>query len=76
MQTSYRPAPPYGPGITTCESHGFRYNFCGTGPLVGAQMVEQRSKAPCIRDRTWGWTRDGVWVDQGCSATFRLRQRW
>jgi hypothetical protein len=76
VQTAYQPSPPYGPGLTTCESHSFRYNFCGTGPIVGATMVDQRSKAPCIRDRTWGWTRDGVWVDQGCSATFRIRSRW
>ena len=76
VQTSFRPTPPHGPGITTCESHGFRYTFCGTGPLVGAQLVERRSKAPCVKDSSWGWTRDGVWVDNGCSATFRLRQRW
>ena len=76
MQTAYRPTPPYGPGITTCESQGFRYSFCSTGPIVGAQLLEQRSKAPCVRDRSWGWTRDGVWVDNGCSATFRIRPRW
>ena len=75
VQTAYRPTPPQGPGVTTCESHGFRYKFCGTGPIVSAQLVEQRSKAPCTRDRTWGYTRDGVWVDNGCSATFRIRGR-
>jgi len=76
VQTAYRPSPPYGPGVTTCESQGFRYNFCSTGPIVNATLVEQRSKAPCVRDRSWGYTREGVWVDNGCSATFRLRPRW
>ena len=76
VQTSYRPTPPYGPGITSCESHSFRYHFCSTGPIVSAQLLEQRSKAPCIRDRTWGTTPEGVWVDSGCSATFRIRGRW
>jgi len=76
VQTAYRPTPPHGPGLTTCESRGFRYNFCGTGPIASAQLVERRSNAPCVRDQSWGYAPEGVWVDNGCSATFRIRGRW
>jgi len=29
-----------------------------------------------VRDQSWGYTPEGVWVDNGCSATFRIRGRW
>jgi hypothetical protein len=65
------PLPP-GAGVTVCESHEYRYNFCATGRVRSAQLVQQRSSAPCIQGRTWGWTRDGIWVDQGCEGAFRV----
>jgi len=65
--------PPPAAGLTVCESREYRYNFCATGRVRSAQLVQQRSQAPCIQGRTWGWTRDGIWVDQGCEATFRIR---
>jgi hypothetical protein len=75
LQSSFNPVPPPGPGFTVCESREFRYNFCGTGPIRNAQMVTQISNAPCIQGRTWGTTRDGIWVDNGCSARFRVFSR-
>lgn len=76
VQSSSAPIRPPGPNLTVCESQGFRYNFCSTGPIRDATLVEQRSRAPCVRDRTWGVARDGIWVDNGCSAVFRIRGRW
>jgi hypothetical protein len=76
VRTQFQPTPPVRPGLFACESHGFRYQFCNTGPIRNAQLVEQRSRAPCERNRTWGSTGDGVWVDGGCSALFRLTPRW
>jgi hypothetical protein len=76
IRTDYRPGPPAGgPGLTLCESHEYRYNFCRTGPIRGAQLVEQRSEARCVEGRSWGWRNDGVWVDDGCEAVFRVRPR-
>ena len=70
--TPNRP-PPSNAGHVVCESHEYRYNFCALGRVRSAQLVQQRSRAPCIQGRTWGWTRDGIWVDQGCEGVFRLR---
>ena len=76
IRTDFRPQPPApAPGVTVCESHEYRYNFCSTGPIRDAQMVEQRSQAPCVHGRTWGWRRDGIWVDNGCEGVFRVRAR-
>jgi hypothetical protein len=73
---SYRPLPqPARPGLVYCESHEYRYNFCPTGPIRDAQLVEQRSRAPCIRGQTWGVEREGVWVDNGCEGAFNTRRR-
>ncbi|HEX4883375.1 MAG TPA: DUF3011 domain-containing protein [Casimicrobiaceae bacterium] len=76
IQTDYRPGPERpGPGLTLCESHEYRYNFCATGPIRSAQLVEQRSQAACVQGRSWGWRNDGIWVDDGCEAVFRVRTR-
>jgi hypothetical protein len=76
VRTEYRPGPPPGrPGYVSCESHEYRYNHCPTGPIRGAQLVEQRSQAPCVQGRSWGYDRNGIWVDNGCEAVFRVRQR-
>ena len=74
FEVSFRRAgpPPRAVGHVVCESENYRYNFCATGRLRDAQLVDQRSQAPCIRGRTWGVEREGVWVDDGCDAEFRV----
>jgi hypothetical protein len=56
-------------GPIECGSSDNRFARCPV-PWRDAEMVNQTSKAPCIRGRTWGMDRDGLWVDQGC------RGRW
>ncbi len=76
VQSSYRPTPaPPGPNVLVCESHEYRYNFCATGPIRSAQLVNQVSQAPCIQGRTWGYQREGIWVDNGCEGAFRVNPR-
>ena len=76
VRTSYRPGPgPVGPGHVVCESREYAYNFCATGRMRDAQLVRQISQSPCIPGRTWGTTRDGIWVDGGCEAEFRVIPR-
>jgi Protein of unknown function (DUF3011) len=67
--------PPRAAGHLVCESENYRYNFCGTGRIRDAQLVEQRSQAPCVRGRSWGVEREGIWVDDGCEAEFRVISR-
>ena len=72
----YRPGPlPGGAGHLVCESHEYEYNLCQTGRIRDAQLVRQISQAPCVQGRTWGVSRDGIWVDGGCEAEFRIIQR-
>jgi hypothetical protein len=57
-----------GSGIVRCESVKNRSNECR---LDGrARMIRQLSGSPCVEGETWGQSRNGVWVTQGCRAEF------
>ncbi|HDX0892396.1 TPA: DUF3011 domain-containing protein, partial [Stenotrophomonas maltophilia] len=57
-----------GSGIVRCESIKNRSNECR---LEGrARMIRQLSGSPCVEGETWGQSRYGVWVTQGCRAEF------
>jgi hypothetical protein len=59
-----------------CESRGFDYAFCAVGPEIRRAWIhEQRSRSPCIQGRSWGFQRNGIWVDKGCSAVFAFEVR-
>ncbi len=53
----------------TCESHGFHYQTCPV-QWRDAQLVRQTSDTQCVKGRTWGVDRSGVWVDRGCAGVF------
>lgn len=71
------PPPVFAPptALLYCESRDYRYTFCPTGRLRGAELVNQRSQAQCAYGTSWGYQDDGVWVDRGCAAEFALRLR-
>ena len=57
----------------TCASTGGKYTECaipGGGEIV---MTQQLSKSACIKNQTWGETGDGVYVKDGCRASFESR---
>ena len=59
----------------TCGSEDYRYEVCGVrGRIRSAQLVRQRSWAPCREGRDWGVDRRGrgLWVDNGCEGEFRV----
>ncbi|MGI0480042.1 DUF3011 domain-containing protein [Geminocystis sp. CENA526] len=56
-----------------CESFRGRYNFCNVDTRGGVRFVRQLSNASCRQGSTWGYDRNGIWVDQGCSAEFAVR---
>jgi hypothetical protein len=35
-------------------------------------MITQRSGSACVQGQTWGFNRDGIWVDRGCRADFEV----
>jgi len=53
-----------------CESRDNRYRHCPAGIRRGAELVRQLSDSHCSFNRSWGYDRNGVWVDRGCRGEF------
>lgn len=60
----------------TCESIRGRYNFCDTDTRGGVTLVRQISNSQCRQGVSWGYDRNGIWVDKGCTAEFAVRNSW
>jgi hypothetical protein len=60
--------------VVTCESVNGQRNFCQVGNVAGVSLRHELSMSPCVQGRTWGTTRDGVWVSGGCRAEFNVTQ--
>lgn len=56
----------------TCESRNQRHQFCRIDTRGGVQLQRQLSNAACRKNQTWGYDRNGIWVDRGCRAEFRV----
>jgi len=59
--------------LLVCESEDGRLHRCAADMRGGVELNRQLSKRDCIRNETWGWDEDGVWVDRGCRAEFSFR---
>ena len=57
-----------------CSSEDGRRHYCSIDTRGGVQMIKQRSDAACIQGQTWGYDRQGIWVDRGCRADFSVGQ--
>ncbi len=55
-----------------CDSRGLGYNFCRADTSGRVELVDRHSLFSCREGRSWGYDNRGVWVDKGCSATFRV----
>lgn len=53
-----------------CSSKYRRRKFCSADTSGGVRLIKQRSKTSCRGN--WGYDNRGIWVDNGCRATFRL----
>lgn len=61
--------------VVTCESvRGDRRIFCPMNTRRGVRVVEQLSRSPCIRNRTYFVGQRGVQVRRGCRAVFAARR--
>ena len=61
----------YGQGqAVRCESQDNRMRRCNVAVYRGVQMQRRLSDSLCIQGSTWGWDRNGIWVDRGCRADF------
>jgi hypothetical protein len=59
-----------------CESTDNRTRYCNADTRYGVEMVRQLSRSACIEGRTWGVSREGVWVSRGCRAEFAATDRY
>ena len=59
----------YGGDSVDCTSHDYAPERCQV-VWRDAQLVQQLSKTRCVRDQNWGFDRDGLWVNGGCSGRF------
>jgi hypothetical protein len=57
----------------TCESRDGHRHEC-SADLRGFTVrdVDQESRTECVVGRNWGYDDRGVWVDDGCRATFHF----
>jgi Protein of unknown function (DUF3011) len=74
-ESGRRPVPPPVTRVV-CESRGFQQAFCPVRPLIArAWLDQQRSQSPCIQGQTWGFQRNGIWVNGGCGGVFAVEAR-
>jgi hypothetical protein len=59
--------------VVSCSSDNGNRNEC-SADLRGYTIrdVDQSSRTECVVGRNWGYDDRGVWVDEGCRATFRF----
>lgn len=59
-----------GPSTVKCSSRSNRRKACRADTSGGVRLKKQHSRANCRGN--WGYTRNQIWVDNGCRATFQL----
>ncbi len=64
--------PPTGSSWVRCESRDYQQSVCGVDRNQGVRLARQVSRSPCIEGRTWGYDRNRIWVNNGCSADFEV----
>ncbi|MFN0186104.1 MAG: DUF3011 domain-containing protein [Aquabacterium sp.] len=55
-----------------CDSRGLGHHYCRADTDGHVELVDRHSLFSCREGRSWGYDARGVWVDKGCSATFRV----
>jgi hypothetical protein len=54
-----------------CRSRNYAFQRC-PAPPGDVHLVRQLSDTQCIRGRSWGVDRQGLWVDRGCAGVFAV----
>jgi hypothetical protein len=58
-----------------CGSVPGANNYCRVDTSRGVELIHQHSAYACYYNDTWGYDSNGIWVANGCSATFRIGSR-
>jgi hypothetical protein len=56
----------------TCESTENKYRYCAAKTDNEVRMLRQISSERCEQGKSWGYDKEGVWVDMNCAAEFRV----
>ncbi len=64
--------PPAAAAELRCSSNPGGENYCRTDTSRGVDLLYQHSGQPCYQHDTWGYDDRGIWVSNGCTATFRV----
>ena len=59
----------------TCSSNDGNRQACQADTRGGVHLTRQISESACRLGYSWGYDRDGVWVDHGCRAEFQITNR-
>lgn len=58
-------------GTLTCNSNGYRYNYCNADTQGRVSLVREYSTGNlCRQGSGWGSDNGGIWVDRGCRGEF------
>jgi hypothetical protein len=57
--------------VIECSSRNYRPERCNT-PIRSSASIERVLGGECVLGRTWGWDRNGIWVNDGCRGRFRV----
>jgi hypothetical protein len=58
--------------VVTVESPGGQREYRHVSTRGGVRLRRQLSRDACVEGQTWGFDRDGIWVDKGCRAEFEI----
>jgi Protein of unknown function (DUF3011) len=58
--------------LISCSSDDMHRHYCQADTRGGVQLVKQRSDSSCRQGYSWGFDRQGIWVDHGCRADFQV----
>src|SRR5579864_843225 len=60
------------PQTVVCSSDDMSRHSCPADTRGGVQLTRQISGSPCTQNSTWGYDKNGIWVDKGCRAQFQV----
>ncbi|TKR33143.1 DUF3011 domain-containing protein [Luteimonas gilva] len=58
--------------VIRCESEEGRTRQCTAETNGSVKLLRQLSDSACTEGQTWGYSRNGVWVTQGCRGEFAV----
>jgi hypothetical protein len=57
----------------SCQSQPGERQHCAADTSAGVALVNSSGAAPCLLGKTWGYDDTGIWVSDGCTGEFVVR---